>query len=124
MLEETFDKTDAPGQSSALKKYFLLSENEEEIFIELKNMIKLYKNNDNVDQTVILSLVDKPKERNNALFGCSKYKVDQVSILKKLSKALNILKYITHNRQQLNQLECQWFINGCSHHGWKYHHKS
>ena len=58
-------------------------ENENEVISkELQTMIDLYKDSDRIYQSIILSVLDKPKEEIMQLFGCTKYKINQAHLLK------------------------------------------
>ena len=74
-------------------------------------MIDLYKDSDKICQTIILSMVDKPKEQIMQLFGCTKYKIEQARLLKKQSDSRNIPKVVKHNRQRMDQLKCEHSLN-------------
>ena len=71
-------------------------------------MIDLYKDSNKICQTIILSVVDKPKE-----IICL---VVQSIILtkhasKKQSDSLNIPKIVKHNHQIMDQLKCEHFLD-------------
>ena len=111
-LKETFASSVTPGQSDILKEYPSQSDEENEVISkELQAMIDLYRDSDKICQTIILSMVDKPKEEIMQLFGCTKYKIDQTCLLKKQSDSLNIPKVVKHNHQRMDQLKYEYFLD-------------
>ena len=61
-LQETFASSVAPGQLGILKEYLSQSDEENEVILkELHAMIDLYKDSYKICQTIILSMVVKPK---------------------------------------------------------------
>ena len=100
-LKETFASSAAPGQSDILKEYLSQSDEENEVISkELQ-----------ICQTIILSMVDKPKKEIIQFFSCTKYKIDQACLLKKQCDSLNIPKVVKHNCQRMDQLKCEHFLD-------------
>ena len=81
------------------------------LFPNSLTVIDMYKASDKLCQTIILSILDKPKKEIMQLFDCTKYKIDQARPLKKQFDSLNIPKVVKHNRQRRDQLKCEHFLD-------------